>query len=225
MRFDILTLFPEIVKGPLGESIINKAVSEKIIEINVVNIRDFTDDKHKTADDRPFGGGPGMVMKPEPVFKAIESCKTSESKIIIMSPAGGQLTQEKAKEFVKSSKHFILVCGHYEGIDHRINEIYNPELVSIGPYVLTNGAIAAAVFVDVISRLKPGVLGNSDSLLDETHETDETEYPQYTRPRSFKGFDVPEVLLSGNHEEIEKWKNKNRRKFSTEDVNEHNKCD
>ena len=219
MKFDILTLFPEIVKGPLGESIIKRAVEEKIIEIRIINIRDFTDDKHKTADDRPFGGGPGMVMKAEPVFKAVESCMTDDSTLILMSPVGRQLTQSLARNFAETSKHFVVICGHYEGIDHRIIEGLSPVVISIGPYVLTNGAIGACVFVDVISRLVPGVLGNSASLDEETHNQSEAEYPQYTRPRNFRGMSVPEILFSGDHKKIEKWKDSHKKKLHTEDNN------
>ncbi|MBN1521358.1 MAG: tRNA (guanosine(37)-N1)-methyltransferase TrmD [Candidatus Aureabacteria bacterium] len=222
MRFDILTLFPEIVEGPLGESILKRAVSKKLIEINIINIRDFTRDKHRTADDRPFGGGPGMVMKAEPVFKAVESCQQEKSRIILMSPAGKQLTQAMAKEMVRSSEHFIIICGHYEGIDHRVIEGISPELISIGPYVLTNGALAACVFVDVLSRLKPGVLGNEASLEEETFECGEAEYPQYTRPRVLRGMKVPDVLFSGDHDKIKKWRRQKKRKLAME---EGNGCD
>ena len=217
MRFDILTLFPEILVGPLGESILKKAKDNQIIEINVVNIRDFTDDKHNTADDRPFGGGPGMVMKPEPIFKAVESVATEKSRLILMSPAGRQLTQSYAKTLAEENEHFVIICGHYEGIDYRVIEGLKPEEISIGPYVMTNGATAAAVLVDVVARLKPGVLGNEESLAEETHEEDSAEYPQYTRPRDFKGMSVPDVLVSGNHAQIKEWKEKHKKKLSMED--------
>jgi tRNA (guanine37-N1)-methyltransferase len=219
MRFDILTLFPEIVKKPLEESMLKKAAQKELIEINIVNIRDFAKDKHQTADDRPFGGGPGMVMKPEPIFKAVESCVTEKSRLFLMSPAGIQLTQPFAKELAGEIEHFIIICGHYEGVDNRVIEGLNPTLISIGPYVLTNGAIAACVFVDVIARLIPGVLGNSASLEEETFEGGEAEYPQYTRPRSFKGMRVPDVLLSGDHEKIKNWKKRHKLKLSREDNN------
>lgn len=223
MRFDILTLFPEILQGPLGESILKKAIDNKIIDINIINIRDFTDDKHNTADDRPFGGGPGMIMKAEPVFKAVESCVDDKSRLILMSPAGRQLTQKLAREMALDTEHFVIICGHYEGIDHRIIEGLRPEEISIGPYVMTNGATAACVFVDVIARLKPGVLGNEESLADETHETAKAEYPQYTRPRVFRGMPVPDVLFSGNHREIKKWREDKKKKLSMEENNEHNR--
>ena len=212
-----MTIFPDILKGPLSESIIKKAREKKLIEINIINIRDFAEDKHKMVDDRPYGGGPGMVMKPEPIFKAVESCKQDGSLILLMTPSGKQLTQKLAKEYAEKYNHFVLICGHYEGIDHRVELGLNPEKVSIGPYILTNGAIAASVFIDVLARLKPGVLGNESSLEEETHsELGLAEYPQYTRPKVFRGMSVPDVLLSGNHNEIRKWREKNRKKIMEE---------
>lgn len=219
MRFDILTLFPEIAAGPLGESIIKKAVENEFIEINIVNIRDFTDDRHKTADDRPFGGGPGMVMKPEPVFRAVESCRTPDCRLILMSPAGRQLTQKLARKMAEEVQHCVIICGHYEGIDYRVIEGLQPEEISIGPYIMTNGALAASVFIDVIARLVPGVLGNQDSLEEETHEIGMAEYPHYTRPRVFRGMQVPEVLLTGNHEAIKNWRESNKKELPMEDDN------
>lgn len=206
MKISVLTLFPDIVKGPLSQSILKRAQDKQIAEFEIVNIRDYADNKHKTVDDVPYGGGPGMVMKAEPVYKAVHSVLKPESRLIIMSPAGKRFNQKMAKMLSKE-QHLVFICGHYEGIDERVMQLLNPLMISIGDYVLTNGALAACVVTDAVVRLLPQVLGNELSTLEESHETEGlVEYPQYTRPQSFMGLEVPEVLLSGHHKEIEKWR-------------------
>jgi len=205
MKIDIITLFPEMLQGFVSSSILKKAQDKGLIQICVTNPREFTLDKHKTCDDKPFGGGSGMVLKPEPIFEAVRKVKTPEAKIILMTPQGGKLTQNKALE-LSSVKHLILICGHYEGIDERIRTILADEEISIGDYILTNGALAAAVMVDAVARLIPGVLGNCESIQDESFKNGLLEYPQYTRPRVFQGIGIPEILLSGNHQKIEEWR-------------------
>ena len=206
MKISVLTLFPDIVKGPLSQSILKRAQDKQIAEFEIVNIRDYADNKHKTVDDVPYGGGPGMVMKAEPVYKAVQAVLKPESRVIIMSPAGKRFNQKMAKALSKE-QHLIFICGHYEGIDERVMQLLNPLMISIGDYVLTNGALAACVVTDAVVRLLPQVLGNELSTLEESHETEGlVEYPQYTRPQNFMGLEVPEVLLSGHHKEIEKWR-------------------
>lgn len=205
MKIDILTLFPEIFHAIFNWSIIGRAVEKELVRLNCTNIRDFSEDKHKRVDDYPFGGGPGMVMKPEPIVKAIESVKESESKIIYLSPKGKVYNQRMANKLAKE-KHLILLSGHYEGIDNRIVEHYIDEEISIGDYVLTGGEIPSLVLLDSIIRLIPGVLGSEESFIEDSHYNGLLEHPQYTRPRDFNGYMVPSVLLSGNHKEIEKWK-------------------
>lgn len=205
MKIDIITLFPEMLQGFVSSSILKKAQDKGLIQICVTNPREFTLDKHKTCDDKPFGGGSGMVLKPEPIFEAVRKVKTPEAKIILMTPQGEKLTQNKALE-LSSVKHLVLICGHYEGIDERIRTILADEEISIGDYILTNGALAAAVMVDAVARLIPGVLGNCESIQDESFKNGLLEYPQYTRPRVFQGIGIPEILLSGNHQKIEEWR-------------------
>ncbi|HHV27214.1 MAG TPA: tRNA (guanosine(37)-N1)-methyltransferase TrmD [Tissierellia bacterium] len=205
MKIDILTLFPEIFHTIFNWSIIGRAVEKELVRLNCINIRDFSEDKHKRVDDYPFGGGPGMVMKPEPISKAIESVKESESKVIYLSPKGKVYNQRMANKLVRE-KHLILLSGHYEGIDNRIVEHYIDEEISIGDYVLTGGEIPSLVLLDSIIRLIPGVLGSEDSFIEDSHYNGLLEHPQYTRPRDFNGYMVPSVLLSGNHKEIEKWR-------------------
>ncbi len=210
MKIDILTLFPEICRAPLSESMMKRAQENKIVDLRIRNLRDWTTDKHHIVDDAPFGGGQGMVMKPEPIFAAVEELQKSaisnqKSKIILMSPGGRRLDQKLATELSKES-HLIVICGHYEGVDHRvIDHLVNLE-VSIGDYVLTNGAIAAVVLVDAVARLLPGVLGHEQSAQDDSFSAGLLEAPQYTRPAEFRGWKIPEVLLSGNHAEIAKWR-------------------
>ncbi len=208
MRIDILTLFPEMVDNILSESIIGRARANNKIEINCINIRDFSKDKHRRVDDYPYGGGMGMVMQPQPIYDAYksitENCET-KPKVIYMSPQGRVFNQTIAKELV-SYEHIILLCGHYEGVDERIiEEIVDFEL-SIGDYVLTGGELPAAVVADCVARLVPGVLSDDMSFIDESHYNNLLEYPQYTRPPEFMGRKVPEVLLSGHHKNIEAWR-------------------
>ncbi|MFA5524450.1 MAG: tRNA (guanosine(37)-N1)-methyltransferase TrmD [Tissierellales bacterium] len=205
MKIDILTLFPEMFLNFLGTSIIGRAVDNNIVGINCINIRDFSKDKHKRVDDYPFGGGAGMVMSPEPIYDAITSVKEEKSKIIFLSPKGKTYNQEIANK-LSLEKHLILLCGHYEGIDNRVIENYIDDEISIGDYVLTGGEVAAMAVVDSIVRLLPGVLNNQESFKDESHFNGLLEYPQYTRPRLFNDIGVPEILLSGNHKEINKWR-------------------
>jgi tRNA (guanine37-N1)-methyltransferase len=203
--FDILTLFPNLCAGVFAESILKKAQENRLIQVRSLNIRDWATDKHHVTDEPPYGGGPGMVMKPEPIFAAVESIRTAHSHVILMTPAGRRFTQEVASDLSRK-EHLILICGHYEGVDHRVTEhLVNDEL-SIGDYVLSNGAIAAAVVVDAVARLIPGVLGDSDSARDESFSSGTLEYPQYTRPHEFRGWNVPEILLSGNHRAIREWR-------------------
>jgi len=212
MKIDILTLFPEICRAPLNESMMKRAQENKIVDLRIHNLRDWTTDKHHVVDDAPFGGGQGMVMKPEPIFAGVDGLKQETSNaeiqkptVILMSPAGRRLDQKMASELSKES-HLIIICGHYEGVDHRVIEHLVDLEVSIGDYVLTNGAIAAVVLVDAVVRLLPGALGHEHSALDDSFSAELLEGPQYTRPADFRGWKVPEVLLSGNHAEIAKWR-------------------
>ena len=205
MQIDILTLFPEICRAPLGESMMKRAQASGALELRIHDLRDWTTDKHRMADDAPFGGGPGMVMKPEPVFAAVESLKTETSTVLLMTPQGKQFTQAIAAEYSHQT-HLIIICGHYEGIDHRVTEHLVDAEISIGDYVLTNGAIAAVVVVDAIVRLLPGVLGHELSAVDDSFAGGLLEAPQYTRPAEFRGWKVPDILLSGNHAEIAAWR-------------------
>ncbi|MEY2537610.1 MAG: tRNA (guanine37-N1)-methyltransferase [Verrucomicrobiota bacterium] len=205
MKIDIVTLFPEICRAPLNASMMKRAQENKIVDLTIHNLRDWTTDKHHVVDDAPFGGGPGMVMKPEPIFAAVESLAAGDSFVILMTPQGKPLSQSLAQN-LSQKKHLIIVCGHYEGIDHRVVEQLVDLEVSVGDYVLTNGAIAAAVLVDATVRLLPGVLGHEQSASDDSFNTGLLEAPQYTRPADFRGAKVPEVLLSGNHAEIMNWR-------------------
>ena len=203
MKFDILTLFPEMFSS-LEQSIIGRAVENGQISINLINIRDFSTDKHKKVDDTPYGGGAGMVMMPDVVYSAYKSLESSDAKVIYMSPKGKTLNQEKVEELSKEN-HLIILCGHYEGIDQRVLDKIVDEEISIGDYVLTGGEIPAMVLIDSVSRYVKGVL-KEDSIKEETFSNGLLEYPQYTRPEIFQGERVPEVLLSGNHQEIDKWR-------------------
>lgn len=207
MRIDILSLFPEFLNMFSNWSIIGRAREQGKVEINNINIRDFSNNKHKKVDDYPFGGGQGMVIKPEPIFDAINSVKRPKSKVIYLSPQGKTFNQGMANELSKED-HIILLCGHYEGIDNRIIENYIDEEISLGDFVLTGGEIPAMALVDSVVRLIPGVLSSEESFMDESHYDGLLEYPQYTRPREFMGHKVPDVLLSGNHENIENWRKK-----------------
>ena len=215
MKIDILTIFPEMFKGPFDQSIIKKAQKKKLVEIKIHDLRDWTNDTHRTVDSKPFGGGPGMVMKIEVIDKALKDLKTEKSKVILLTPQGKQFKQKKAEELSKE-KHIILICGHYEGFDERIREHLVDEEVSIGDYVLTGGEIPAMVVVDSMVRLLPGVLGNKDSTRDESFSENLLEYPQYTRPADYNGMKVPDVLVGGNHAEIEKWRKEQSAKRTKE---------
>lgn len=210
MKIDILTLFPEMFSGPFDSSLIKRAQEKKLVEINITNLRNYTSDKHKTVDDKPYGGGPGMVIMVEIIDKALIDLKSKDSKTILLSPQGKVFSQKTAGD-LSVNKHIILICGHYEGFDERIRRLVDEE-VSIGDYVLTGGEIPAIVIVDSVVRLLPGVVGNKESVKDESFSNNLLEYPQYTRPADYKGMKVPEVLLSGNHAEIKKWRDDQSRK-------------
>jgi tRNA (guanine37-N1)-methyltransferase len=203
MKFDVLTLFPEMFEI-LKTSIIGRATEKKLIDINLVNIRDFSKDKHKKVDDTPYGGGAGMVMKPDVVYDAYQTVKDEKAKVIYMSPQGKTLNQQKVEDLSKED-HIIILCGHYEGIDQRVLDMIVDEEISIGDYVLTGGEIPAMVLIDSVSRYVDGVL-NNDSIQEESFSKGLLEYPQYTRPEIFNGEKVPEILLSGHHANIEKWR-------------------
>lgn len=205
MKIDILTLFPEMFE-PLKESILGRALEKKLFELNLINIRDFSLDKHKKVDDYVFGGGDGMLMTPQPLYDAIMSVKTEKSYVVYMSPKGTVLNQAKVKSIANNIEHLIIVCGHYEGIDERIIELCIDEQISIGDYVLTGGELPAMVLTDAVLRYIPQVLGSDTSVEDESFSDSLLEYPQYTRPREFMGLSVPEVLINGNHKEIARWK-------------------
>lgn len=205
MKFTTLTLFPEFIESIKGYSIIRRAIENGLISVESINIRDFAINKHGQVDDYPYGGGQGMVMMVEPVYKAIESVKSKNSHVVFLSPQGKVLNQELIKDLSKK-EHIVLLCGHYEGIDERIIENYIDEEISIGDYVLTGGEIPAMVLIDSVSRMIDGVLASSEAYEDESHMDGLLEYPQYTRPQEFMGLKVPDVLLSGNHQEIEKYR-------------------
>lgn len=208
MKIDVLTLFPEMFE-PLKASLIGKAIDNKLLEMNVINIRDFTKNKHKKVDDYPYSGGSGMVLTPQPLYDAILSVKRENSYVIYLSPKGTKLVQTKVKE-LSEKEHLVLVCGHYEGIDERIIELLVDEQVSIGDFILTGGEIPAMALIDATMRYVNGVLGNEASTEIESFSDNLLEYPQYTRPQEFMGLKVPDVLLSGNHKEIELWKEQMR---------------
>jgi tRNA (guanine37-N1)-methyltransferase len=207
MQIDVLTLFPAMLEGFLGESILGKAREAKLVDLRIHNLRNWATDKHKVTDDRPFGGGAGMVMKPEPVFAAVEQLRRPEggTRVIYLTPDGAPLTPAVG-ERLSHEAHIIFLSGHYEGIDQRIRDHLIDEEISIGDYVLTNGTLAAAVVVDVLCRFIPGVLGEENSLTHESFTRNLLDFPQYTRPAEFRGWKVPEVLISGNHALIEKWR-------------------
>jgi len=209
LHIDVLTLFPRMLDGFLAESILGKGIERGLLGVKVHNLRDWTTDKHHTADDRPFGGGAGMVLKPEPVFAAIEQLQTPGCRRIYLTPDGTPLSPAVAQELTQQ-QHLILLSGHYEGIDQRIREGVIDQEISIGDYVLTNGTLAAAVVIDVLGRFIPGVLGEEKSLTHESFTGKLLDFPQYTRPAEFRGMSVPEVLLSGNHGEIDKWRQARR---------------
>lgn len=207
MKFDILTLFPAMFDGPFAESIIKRAVEDGLIEIRLHNIRDCAFDRHKTADDYPYGGGAGMVMKPEPLAASIEKVKAERpaARVILTTPQGRPFNQALAAELAREGE-LLIICGRYEGVDERVRELFVDDEISLGDFVLTGGEMAAMVLVDAISRLIPGVLGCGDSAAGDSFSDGLLEYPQYTRPAEFRGLGVPEVLLSGNHQQIARWR-------------------
>jgi tRNA (guanine37-N1)-methyltransferase len=206
-EIDLVTIFPGFFKGPLQESLLKRAQQEKLVKIRVHDLREYTHDKHKTVDDKPFGGGPGMVMKPEPIFECVEDLQkeTPPGWVVLLDARGARFNQKRAAELA-GKKRLILLCGHYEGIDHRVHDHLADELVSIGDFVTMGGGAPALCLIEAVTRLVPGVLGNEESLKEESHLEEGLEYPQYTRPRDFRGLAVPDVLVSGNHKEVEKWR-------------------
>ena len=209
LRFDVLSLFPKTIEGFTEESILGKAIDRGLLEINSIDLRRWAKGKHREADDRPFGGGAGMVLKPEPLFDAIEEISNESTTVVYMAPDGEPLTTPLARE-LSESQHLLLISGHYEGIDQRVRDEVVDREISIGDYVLTNGALPATVLIDSVARQVPGVLGDDESLTDESFENNLLAHPQYTRPAEYRGMKVPEVLLSGNHQEISKWRQEKR---------------
>lgn len=211
MQIDVLTLFPEMFTGVLGESILGKAAEKSAVDYNVVNFRQFADNKHKTVDDYPYGGGAGMVLKPQPIFDAVatlkENAKSKGPRVILLCPQGERYTQIKAEELSRE-EHLIFICGHYEGYDERIRTHLVTDEISIGDYVLTGGELAAMVVIDSVVRLLPEVLGNAESHQNDSYSTGLLEHPHYTRPADFRGMKVPDTLISGNHKLIEEWRMK-----------------
>lgn len=205
MRFDVITLFPELIDVYTKNGIIGRAVENGMFELGAANLRDYSEDKHKKVDDYPYGGGPGMLLKPEPMFKALDAIKKHNSYVIYLSPKGSLFNQKKARE-LSSKEHIVLIAGHYEGIDQRIIDRYVDEEISMGDYVLTSGELPVLTVIDAVVRLIPGVLGSDESSVEESHSSNLLEYPQYTRPESYLGMDVPEILLSGHHKKIEEWR-------------------
>ena len=224
MKIDVLTLFPAMFAGPLDESIVKRARAEGLLDLAIHNLRDYAHDRHRTVDDKPFGGGPGMLLKPEPIFEAVEKLSREKTRLILLTPAGRKFNHSIARELARQ-EHLLLVCGSYEGFDERVREALANDELSIGDYVLTNGALPAMVIIDAVTRLLPGALGDDQSSHDESFSCGLLEYPQYTRPAEFRGMKVPEVLLSGNHAEIEKWRleqAKHRTKERRRDLLEQN---
>ena len=205
MKFEVLSLFPEYFSGPLDVSILKRAKENGLIDVELVNVRDFATDKHQTVDDRPYGGGPGMVLKPEPITRAIRASRGEKSHVVMLSPQGQQLTAAKCRQLA-SYDHLVLVCGHYEAIDERVIESDIDEEISIGDYVLTSGMPAAIVLIDAVSRFIPDVIGHEEAVGNDSFESPMFDAPHYTRPEEFEGKRVPEVLLQGHHEKIEKWR-------------------
>lgn len=215
MKIDVLTLFPAMFAGPLDESIIKRARQAGLLDLQLHQLRDWTHDRHKTVDDRPFGGGPGMLLKPEPIFEAVESLQREKTRVVLMSPSGRKFNQAIARELAQQ-EHLLIVTGHYEGFDERIREGLADDELSIGDYVLTNGALPAMVVIDTVARLLPGVLGDDASSTEESFSHGLLEYPQWTRPAEFRGMKVPDVLVSGNHAEIARWRVEQAKKRTQE---------
>ena len=210
MKVDVLTLFPEMFAGPLDVSIVQRARQSGVLDLRVRNLRDYTHDRHQTVDDRPFGGGPGMVLKPEPLFEAVETLAGDQTHVVLTTPAGRVFNQQVAHELA-AKEHLLIICGSYEGVDERVCETVVDDELSIGDYVLTNGGLPAMVIIDAVTRLLPGVLGDEQSAVDESFSHGLLEYPHYTRPAEFRGMRVPDVLLSGHHAEIERWRHEQAR--------------
>ncbi len=215
MKIDVLTLFPGMFLGPLDESIVKRARSAGLLDLRIHNLRDYTHDRHKTVDDKPFGGGPGMLLKPEPIFEAVENLRRASTRVVLLSPSGRQFNQAIARDLA-AQPQLLFICGSYEGFDERVRESLADDELSIGDYVLTNGALPAMVIIDAVTRLLPGVLGDDESAGDESFSRGLLEYPQYTRPADFRGMKVPDVLLSGHHAEIEKWRHEQARQRTRE---------
>src|SRR5436190_14976445 len=211
MKIDVLTLFPAMFAGPLDESIIKRARETGRLDLKIHNLRDYAHDRHRTVDDRPFGGGPGMLLKPEPIFEAVENLATGATRVILLSPSRRRFNQAIAADLAQF-EHLLLISGHYEGFDERIRAQLAHDELSIGDYVLTNGALPVMVVIDAVTRLLPGVLGDEESAQEESFSHGLLEYPQFTRPAEFRGMKVPEVLLSGNHAEIARWRAEQARK-------------
>ena len=205
LHIDIITIFPPMVRGFLDESIMKRAAQQAAVTFRVINLRDFTDDRHQTVDDRPYGGGPGMILKAEPFFKAVESARTPGARVMLMSPQGRPFRQDLAAELAHE-QHLIFLCGHYEGVDERVSLGLVTDEISIGDYILTNGTLAATVVIDAVVRLLPNVLGAADATTAESFNDDRLEYPQYTRPEIFRSLRVPDILLTGNHAAIARWR-------------------
>jgi len=205
LAIDVITIFPRMLDGFLNESMLKRASKQGAVRFRTIDLRDFTHDVHRTTDDKPYGGGPGMLMKPEPIFKAVESVMTPGARVILMTPQGRQFKQAVAVELTKE-KHLIFVCGHYEGVDERVRQNLAADEISVGDYVLTNGVLPAAVVIDAVVRLLPDVLGGEGSTIEESFSRGWLEYPQYTRPPEYRGMKVPDILLSGNHEDIARWR-------------------
>lgn len=215
MKIDVLTLFPGMFVGPLDESIIRRAREKGLLDLQIHNLREFAHDRHRTVDERPFGGGPGMLLKPEPIFEAVETLAGEPAWVILLTPAGRKFDQGVAQDLASRS-HLVLICASYEGVDERVRAALVDDEISIGDFVLTNGALPAMVIVDCVTRLLPGVLGADESASDESFSRGLLEYPQYTRPAEFRGMQVPEVLLSGHHAEIEAWRREQARRRTAE---------
>lgn len=212
---DVVTIFPGMLDGFLGESMLKRAARRGLVHFRTVDLRDFTTDAHRTTDDRPYGGGPGMVMKPEPLFEAVESVLSDGARVILMTPQGRRFDQQAAAGLA-SERHLVFVCGHYEGVDERVRQALVTDEISIGDYVLTNGVLAAGVVIDAVVRLLPGALGGDGATEQESFAGGLLEYPQYTRPAEFRGMRVPKVLLSGNHEEVAEWREEQSRRRTGE---------
>jgi tRNA (guanine37-N1)-methyltransferase len=217
LKIDVITIFPQMVNGFMQESMMKRAAAAGLVDFNTVNLRHFAADRHQTTDDRPFGGGPGMVMKPEPIFAAVESVRTADTRVILMSPQGRTFRQADARRLAEAAGHLVFICGHYEGVDERIRDALVDEEISIGDYVLTNGVLPAAVVIDAVVRLRPGVLGGGEQAAEEeSFSAGLLEYPQYTRPPEFRGLKVPEILFSGDHGRIAAWRHEQALKRTRE---------